>query len=724
MADSADPIPEAWKSLWDKWDLRAFIFISLFLQTLLVLVAPLRKRTSRSWVIMPLWSAYLLADWAANFAIGLIASSNGDPKSPGKTSTDADLLAFWAPFLLVHLGGPDTITAFALEDNELWLRHLFGLLFQCIAVVYVFIQAIPVKENLWIPTLLMFLAGVIKYAERTRSLYLASASSFRDSMLTEPDPGPNYAKLMDEYFSKKMARLPTRIEMLPEPDRVVKAANIFKPGPLTNLQVVQYAHRYFETFKGLVVDLIFSFRERNQSRDFFLARSAEDAFRVVEVELNFLYEVLFTKLPVVYDSLGYCCRCFSSIAVIMSLVLFYHTDKEKFERFDVGVSYTLLIGAIALDVTAFVMLVFSDWTVVALQKSPDQDTSSTKSRSSRILSWFLEIKTKRFKLDSLPILSRRWGETMSTYNLICYCLNRRPRNRTRLYEYVGLTTFLDEIWYVKRIRFYPTLRDFIFEELKGKSHMADDLDTAREVCSAKGEWVLRIEDYGRRELLPFVVDVDYDESLLLWHIATDLCYHDEKDKPQNKNYRDISKHISDYMIYLLVMQPNMMAAVSGIGLIRFRDTCAEATKFFKNSNVKLRESWFSSCCGGNVDQEVLRQASERILAVNTEVPPITVKGDRSKSVLFDAAILAHRLKELPRKYINNEEVDKWFIMSKVWVELLSFAATHIRSDSHAQQLSRGGDLITIVWLLMAHFGLGDQFQINEGHARAKLIVGK
>jgi hypothetical protein len=34
------------------------------------------------------------------------------------------------------------------------------------------------------------------------------------------------------------------------------------------------------------------------------------------------------------------------------------------------------------------------------------------------------------------------------------------------------------------------------------------------------------------------------------------------------------------------------------------------------------------------------------------------------------------------------------------------------------------ELITFVWLLMAHFGIGDQFQINEGHARAKLIVGK
>ncbi|MBA0862104.1 hypothetical protein Goshw_004420, partial [Gossypium schwendimanii] len=62
-------------------------------------------------------------------------------------------------------------------------------------------------------------------------------------------------------------------------------------------------------------------------------------------------------------------------------------------------------------------------------------------------------------------------------------------------------------------------------------------------------------------------------------------------------------------------------------------------------------------------------------------------------------------------------------MSKVWVELVSYAASHCRASTHAADVSQGGELITFFWLLMAHFGLGEQFQINEGHARAKLIVG-
>ena len=155
------------------------MLFSLSLQIILIFLAPCRKSSRIKPVMLLVWSAYLLADWAANFGIGLIADNARDTPKPSETN---ELLAFWAPFMLLHLGGPDSITAFALADNELWLRHLLGLIFQAVGAVYVFLLTLP-GNKLSIPTLLVFIAGSIKYSERIHSLYLASVEKFRASTL-------------------------------------------------------------------------------------------------------------------------------------------------------------------------------------------------------------------------------------------------------------------------------------------------------------------------------------------------------------------------------------------------------------------------------------------------------------------------------------------------------------------------------------------------------------
>ncbi|KAL5701379.1 hypothetical protein ACHQM5_026724 [Ranunculus cassubicifolius] len=692
-----NPIPKSVREVWDVWNLRACILFSLGLQTFLILFASLRKRKASKWVITLLWSAYLLADWVAAFSLGLI--SNNDDKSANSDKKE-ELLAFWAPFLLLHLGGPDTITAFALEDNELWLRHLLGLVFQFCAAAYIFSQTL-LKNDLWHATLLMFLAGLIKYGERSYALYLASVSSFRDSMLSSPDPGPNYAKLMAEYSSMQDAKLPAKIAKITEPETYKESndssAQIVEVEVKTHAEKVQAAYEFFGTFKGLIVDLIFSFHDRSKSRDYFLQRSPSDAFEIVGIELSFMYEVLYTKVVVIHSPKGYFFRSISFCLTLIALLLFISYKKEGLPNFDVITTYLLLIGGIVLESIAFFVLIVSDWTIVVKKYTYFNSIISS-------------IVTK------IPFINTsRWSESVSKFNLIDFCVSKRSDKVDSVVEFCGLKDFLDEIQYTLQQnseRVFPDLKAFIFNDLKCKSKLATDAKTSKEICSARGDWVLGRSIHHR--LLGWSVEVEYDESLLLWHIATEILYHREekeaknstnqalkkKDKsakpPKKEDTNNIkaeistsdhikfSKFLSDYMLYLLVI---------------YRDTCAEAKVFFHR--LRAKDS---------------KEACDKLFKVNTAIKPSEVKGDRSKSVLFDAVILAKELEDLKER--------KWELISKVWLELLSYAATNCRANNHAQQLSRGGELVTFVWLLMTHLGLGDQFRIEAGHARAKLIVEK
>ncbi|CAM8944336.1 unnamed protein product [Rhodiola kirilowii] len=732
-------VPQKIQNIWNEWNLRSAILTSLAFQVILIFAASWRKRTGNLIIIALIWSAYLLADWFAAFAVGLITNGLTECEKVAQTN---DILSFWAPFLLLHLGGPDNITAFALEDNELWIRHLLGLVIQVLAVAYVLSQTLP--NELTIPTILMLISGTIKYSERTRALYKACLSNFKNSMLPKPDPGPNYAQLMKELSGKQSAGVPVEIKTpdasnFPGKQHAEDPAvsqNAIKPGvsdstispgnltELDDTEIVQYGHKFFQTFKGLIVDLMLSFKERNESRKFFLKRTVKEVFGVMEVELNLMYDVLYTKIGIVNNLMGYLLRLISSGCIISSLVLYHlhvidvHNKQAQTgaapppqpqitKEFDNCVSYTLIAGALALDAIALFKIIFSDWTVMQLQNATARSLVSTVQ--------------KYLTLDRYW----RWSKRIQNHNLIAYCLQRRNRLVEQAADCIGAQEILDELLFATSVPFDDELRDFVFSELKAKAEKGEDIDKAKEIFNGRGDWVL--SEAGLPELLRSV-DVEYDESLLLWHIATELCEQCDEDNhrvishqatdveaPSStaqgaadviSKYRRFCKVLSEYMLYLLVMKPIMMSAVAGIGQIRYRDTCEELKRFVKGDHkeqMDLKVSFGEAC--------------ERLVQINTKVEPSYVKGDKSKSVLFDACILAKKLKELKRE-------KRWKIMSQVWVEIMAYAASHCRANTHAQEISKGGQLLSFVWLLMAHFGLGEQFRIKAGPARAKLIVAK
>ncbi|GLU15481.1 hypothetical protein SLE2022_319670 [Rubroshorea leprosula] len=632
---------QMFKELWDKWNIRVLTILSLLLQSCLILSAPFRRRIGDKWFFMALlWMAYLLADWIAIFVIGLIL----------RAEQSDNILVFWAPFLLLHLGGPDTITSFSLWDNGFWVRHLLQLILQVGSTVYVIGRSLPHNKFL-LPTLLVLAAGIIKYAERNRAFYLACLDNYGD-------------RVTNQSFLRKTA---------------VKADKKDDDSILEELTP-------YGTIKNLLVGPLISPRRRDFCRRFFLNKSPKEVLGMIEFELSLLYEALHTKLPVVHRKLGYICRFICVGCIFGALLSFRLITKakqypDKLENSEIWLTYGLLIGAITLDFISIWLLISSDYFNAAnygLGAIHQNDT---------IMAW------TRNRL----INRRRWSKRIPQLNFIYYCVNACPDWLNKfpirfILEFIqGIRCISSEV--LKE----EVLWNFIFEQVKGKAELAETVEMGNKICLKRGDGIL--DKHSNKNLIWSVKDLDYMESLLTWHIATELCLQDQSHQsassPGNWGFQTISELLSNYMFYLL-QEETAIRAINSVS-IGWKEVFNDTHKHMQNFYLKQGK----------------KDVFKRMISTNPGSKP---PGYPSKSVLCKAHKLFNELKKSDNKGFP------WELMSKVWVELMCYAAIHCKPHAHAQQPSMGGQLITIVWLLMNHCGLGNQFATVDDEEETNVVI--
>ncbi|MFS7994069.1 hypothetical protein Hanom_Chr12g01101541 [Helianthus anomalus] len=688
--------PDHLRKEWNRWELRGLVLISLAVQMLLIFSGNRRKYIAKRRIRILIWSAYMLADWVATVALGVLVDRLGNFGNLGNSNKeygDLTLMAFWAPFLLLHLGGPDTITAYALADNELWLRHLLGLVVQTIAAIYITLLA-------WEGTLVSFLTipmllcGVIKYGERTWVLMSANRDQFRESFLTDKDPGPSYANFMEEYRLKKAEGYHVSAAQLEDGyDDLENTRGITSTDdPDDARRSLHKAYYFFETlnFKLLFVDLILGFQQRDESKASFEKANSDTAFEVIEVELGFAYDVFYTKAPSIYTPFGLVFRLMTScitLTVLLAFATSIGVKSHEHQLIDVVITYILLIGAMLLEAYAIRSMLLSDWAYLWFSRN-----------SSKIPLFGGRLGSSHHQ--SIP-KHKRWSNSMHQYSLLDFCLSQKSSAFHKISRFIpmhkNLREKLEGFLQLEHVEILPGMKSSIFDHFTQKS---SDPKLVKELSTCRGAVSLKMHE--TLHLLNWTVDVEFDHSILIWHIATDLCYNSylKSYGKETEWYNDmeLSKNLGDYMLYILVMCPFMLPM--GIGIIRFRDTCAEASVFFKEKSCTSKP-----------------EACEMLKQVNTEVFPSQVKGDRSKSVFFEGCKLADSLRNM-----GGDHKKMWKMVGDVWLEILGYAASQCRGFDHAQQLQTGGELLTHVWLLMAHLGINEHFMIKQGHGRVKLAA--
>ena len=130
-----------------------------------------------------------MADSVVIVALGVISSKQRNSGNDSKVHNE--FMIFWAPFML--------LITYAIQDNELWFRHLLGLIVQSSVAFYIFITSLKVSlMDHWLSllTIPMLVAGFIKYAERIFVMRLANFTTEGTSFISTK----NYANATFDGF--------------------------------------------------------------------------------------------------------------------------------------------------------------------------------------------------------------------------------------------------------------------------------------------------------------------------------------------------------------------------------------------------------------------------------------------------------------------------------------------------------------------------------------------
>ncbi|XP_044489004.1 uncharacterized protein LOC123213595 [Mangifera indica] len=661
------------RKLWSAWEIRVLVLISLSLQIILNFFGSRRKYIARSWIKILVWSSYLAADWVATVALGNLATNvQGNCENSSPTASH-ELQEFWAPFLLFHLGGPDAITAYSLEDNELWLRHFLQFVVQLGVTIYVYVQSWSNINALTFLSIPVIIVGFIKYGERTWVFWSSSTERLRDTLLAMVDPSPGIVKFCMQ------AGLHQDIENQEQ-----------KEGKHELLD----AHFLFKRFSRLFTGLMLSKGEAQKTIPYFYKKPAKEAFNLVAIELGFMYDFLFTKLIIVYHRLGLFLHYFNFLSIVTTLVVFsilIHINSYPYYLTDICITYCLILGAFVMEIFGFVHYSFNDWAKLI------------------VLSFSMKAKTYKY-VARIPFPSflsanqKRWSMSMRQFNLLNFCIkdiSTMYRYLNRAEKLLGILNWLEKFQYLTWEDVNPDLQEIIYRGIINahEDNLPTDprlRDSEKKILARRGDHVIKknnLDEEGNW----YTSQCDFDKSILAWHIATDLCYYDDSTKHGEADLNSIncktSRCLSNYMLYLLVFCPTMMS--SGNGELRYRNACDEVMRELKldpKDTTKTRS-------------EILRPLFE-------EEPqqPAHVIDPRYKTVLSSARSLFRSLQNVESNGWSFEK--KWEMICEVWVEMLGYAAIHCGWREHGQQLAKGGELLTHVCLIMTHLGLKAQYDYD------------
>jgi hypothetical protein len=658
--------------VWNDWGLRIIVASSVAAHVALVALARTRRHHKSFLGKLLLWPAYQAAGLAA-FALGKLALKDTSSLSP--CSRDQELIAFWAPFLLLQLALPDNISAYDLEDNKFSWRQFVKLLGHVLGVTHVLFQLYFCHNsgNLLPASIIMFFSGFAKYAETAYALWKGDLGNIR--------PGGS---------SNETA--PPKVKKEEEEDDYEEA--------------LELAQKLFDDIRSFMVDDSSAVVEDDDDdatsiSEIIFSLGSSSTRKVVEMEASLMYDFIYTKVNAIHSLVGYVVRLLSPVASATAASLFWCFPKGNLKTPDIVITYILLGVTFMLDVLWLVVALSSTWAYAFLEARPG-GWLYHKVLCDGWWRWFRCIVLSLDPTNRLLARERRWSGRIGRYNLLYECTRARD---SCLWSWILDKIGWEDSSYLTQLP--SEVMEMLFRRTRERlpvrrHHDSSDPEelpyTMKDITTLWGQAAVK-----RRR--PHVFDEDdqpffgreFQEDILAWHIGTTifLACADQQliHQDDHGEYAEAIEVLSEYLMYLVALRRDMLPGLVLRTLFEVtRDALGELW-------VDREEKCYSSC--PRARKQKMAEILHKKKAENEKL--YWDRGNEKRRLISDGAALGIMLLEkVERTPGIMRELLK--LVFDVWVDKLLYAGIRCSKESHAKQLSRGGGFTTIVWITTGHAG--------------------
>ncbi|KAF7039053.1 hypothetical protein CFC21_049121 [Triticum aestivum] len=628
------------------------------------------------------WLAYIGGDALAIYALATLFDRHQQRTTDvvgESSSSGGGLEVLWAPVLLIHLGGQVTLSAFSLEDNELWLRHVITLVSQVTVALYVFCKWWSGELKLLLAAVMLFVFGILKFSLKPLALRRASYSQMlastdvslsREGEKKEGDGATGDKALsLDEYVqkAKDMMCAVSCDSQAAEPAMKKAATSSDHEAEPISIRHICYFVNMYVPYVARLSDLQYLQNPPPPQKDNFEMENTP--YNILQKCFHLIFEKLYSREG--YNTIEEVLTFLLPLLAVASMVLFAMSHKDGYNSRDVKVTYILFSCTTMVELLLLLTATVLGCAVGCIPS-----------------------------LEFLYHYINGWHDMVSQYDLMSfYVRKKRPTFLMKLVLFECLREYVSKVWYVRQVPAAREITELVQQHIEdGWKKFISDATTYKRFGNFRGQLTLsRLSDQqcDLGEELSGSLEVPFDKSILLWHIATNLYFHRPVDKPSSsvRSQRVLTKRsmeMSNYMLYLLFIRTEMLLPGTRPGL--FSVAVYKLEDILKNSKENLE------------NEEALAQE--------------IIKHTDGRTLIHEACRLAVSLMKL-------DEEEMWQTIQGVWVEMLCYSASRCRGLLHAKSLGEDGEYLSYVWLLWSYMGmetLADKLQKPESPTQKEIIT--